>query len=331
MPTPERIIGMTSAFFDSCVLFTASDLGVFARLAELGSADAPSLATALNLDARGTRLLLDACVALDLLRKEGDSYANTPESALFLVPGSPADLSSAIRYNRDVYPAWGNLATFVRNGTPVEKPEFHLGQDSERTRTFVLSMHYRALAIGRSVLGELELAGRRKLLDIGGGPGTYSALIAQAYPEISCTVLDLPEVVKVADELIARQGCADRVKTLAGDYRTTPFPPGNDVINFFGMLHQESPESIRNLMRRAYDALNPGGIVHVMDLMTDATHTRPKFSALFAVNMALTTDNGWVFSEDELLGWMEEAGFTECRVKPLPPPMPHSFAFARKP
>lgn len=330
MLNPERIIDMASAYYDSCVLFTASDLGVFAKLADMGHADAESLASALRLDRRGIRLLLDACVAVGLLKKDGLNYSNTPESSTFLVPGSPADLSAAIRYNRDVYPAWGKLGTFVKNGTPVEQPEFHLGQDSERTRTFVLSMHYRALAIGRAVLEELDLAGCRTLLDVGGGPGTYSVLISQKYPDINCTVVDLPEVVKVADELILQQGCADRVKTLAGDYRSLDFPPGNDVINFFGMFHQESPESILALLRKAYAALNPGGIVNVMDMMTDSTHAKPKFSALFAVNMALTTENGWVFADSELTGWMQEAGFTDCTVKPLPPPMPHWFATARK-
>lgn len=331
MHTPDRIIDMASAFYDSCVLFAASDLGVFAKLAEQGAADADTLASALRLDARGARLLLDACVALKLLDKADGRYMNTPESALFLVPGSPGDLSRAIRYNRDVYPAWGKLDTFVKNGTPVERPEFHLGEDAERTRTFVLSMHHRALAMGRAVVGELDLKGCRTLLDVGGGPGTYSVLISQKYPDIRCTVLDLPEVAKVADGLIAQQGASERVKTLPGDYRTLDFPSGNDAINFFGMMHQESPDSIRALLKKAYDALTPGGVVHVMDLMTDHTHTRPKFSALFAVNMALTTDNGWVFADSELEGWMREAGFTDFRVQPLPPPMPHWFASARKP
>lgn len=330
MLKPDRIIGMTSSFFDSCVLFTASDLGVFASLAESGPMDSASLASALQLDQRGTRLLLDACVALELLNKEAEIYSNTPETAIFLVPGSPGDLSAAIRYNRDVYAAWGKLNTLVRTGKPVEKPEFHLGQDAERTRTFVLSMHHRALAIGRAVLEELDLTQCKTLLDVGGGPGTYSVLIARRHPAIACTVLDLPDVVKVAEELIEQQGCAAQVRTLAGDYRSTPFPAGNDVINFFGMFHQESPDSIRALLGKAYAALKPGGIVNVMDMMTDRSHTKPKFSALFAVNMALTTENGWVFADSELTGWLQEAGFTDVQVKPLPPPMPHSFATARK-
>jgi len=314
---------MASAFYESCVLFAACDLDIFSKLNEVGKADAQTVASELKLDERGTRLLLDACTSLGLLEKEGTLYCNTKESKIFLVPGSPGDLSGAIRYNRDVYPAWGMLQDLVRLGKPVEKPDIHLGQDPERTRTFVMAMHYRALGIGRAVIPQLDLAGSKTVLDVGGGPGTYSVLIAQVYPEVHCTVLDLPEVVKIADELIRQQGMKARVKTLPGDYRTVCFPPGNDVVNFFGVLHQESPESILNLLKKAYGSLNAGGSVNIMDMMTDETHTEPRFSALFAVNMALTTDSGWVFSDSELKAWMAEAGFSNCTVNPLPSPLPH--------
>jgi SAM-dependent methyltransferase len=331
MQDPARIMKMASAFYDSSVLFAASDLGFFAKLAELGSADVPLLAEALRLDKRATRILLDACVAVRLLEKTGDQYRNTPESALFLVPGSPADLSNAIRYNRDIYGAWGRLAELARTGKPVEQPELHLGQDPSRTRTFVMAMHYRALAIGRAVFPRLELEGRTQLLDVGGGPGTYSVLLAQRHPRLHCTVLDLPGVASIAAELIQSALPDGRVKTLPGDYRETPFPCGNDVVLFFGMLHQESPESIGRLMRKAFESLRPGGVVYVLDMMTDATHTQPPFSALFAVTMALTTENGWVFSSDELRQWMVQAGFDDFSVQPAGENMPHWLAKARKP
>jgi hypothetical protein len=70
--------------------------------------------------------------------------------------------------------------------------------------------------------------------------------------------------------------------------------------------------------------------VYVFDMMTDETHTNPKFSALFAVTMALTAKEGWVFSSSELQGWLEEAGFEHFAVKPLPAPLPHWLASARK-
>ena len=328
---PTRIIEMTSAFFDSCVLFTASDLGVFGTLEKLGLSTSETIARELGLDPRGSTLLLDACVTLGLVEKSDNSYRNTAATSLFLVPGSPGDLSQAIRYNRDVYGAWGKLASFVREGRPVERPQLHLGDDPDRTRTFVLSMHHRAMAIGSAVVSLLELTGRRQLLDVGGGPGAYSVLIAQANPEIRCTVLDLPAVARIAGELIEQAGASDRVKILAGDYHTTPFPIGNDIVNFFGVLHQESPASIQDLFRRAFESMVPGAAIYVMDMMTDGTHTSPKYSTLFALNMALTTNHGWVFSDAELKGWIEGAGFVDFAVRPLPPPMPHWLVSARRP
>ena len=329
-PDPSRIVDLASAFYGSCVLFAASDLGLFSCLAARGQATNDEVASALGLDLRGSRLLLDGCVALGLLVKDGSQYRNTPDSAVFLVPGSPGDLSQAVRYNRDVYAAWGRLADLVRTGKPVERPQAHLGEDASRTRTFVLSMHGRALGIGRTVVPRLDLAGRKRLLDIGGGPGTYSTLIAQANPEISCTVLDLPAVAAIAAELIEKQGMSARVRTLPGDYHTTAFPDGNDAVIVFGVLHQESEESARDILRRACACLVPGGVIYVMDMMTDQTRTQPAFSALFAVNMALTAEHGWVFSDADLKAWMEDAGFTDISVAPVPPPMPHWMARAVK-
>ena len=328
---PSRIMDMSSAFQDSAILFAASDLGIFGAVAKSGEAKAEDVAEALGLDARAATLIMDACVAVGLLQKENSTYRNTPESAAFLVPGGPGDLSKAIWYMRDVYPVWGRLKDFGKSGSPSESPQLHLGDDEARTRAFVMSMHGKALATGAAVVSKLRLEGCRRLLDVGGGPGTYSVMISRAYPELHATVLDLPPVIQIASGLIQQQGASSRVSTLPGDYHTTPFPAENDAVLFFGMMHQESPERIQSLLRKAYDAMTPGARVYIMDMMTDPSHTAPKFSALFAVNMALTTNSGWVFSSDELGGWAQAAGFVDFDVQPLPPPIPHWLASARKP
>ena len=276
------------------------------------------------------RLLLDACVALGLLTKQGDEYANGPAARLCLVAGSPCDLTRAIGYNRDVYSAWGRLSELLRSGRPVEPPALHLGEDPERTRRFVMAMHGRAMGIGRAIVPLLPLGNCRRLLDLAGGPGTYAVLMAQANPELTCTVIDLPGIVSVARELIAQAGLSDRVACMPGDYHHAAFPSGYDAVTIFGALHQESPDDIRSILRRAHAALAPRGRIFILDLMTDASHTEPCFSALFAINMALTTDNGWVFSDAELSGWLKEAGFAECSVRPVPAPMPHWLMSASK-
>ena len=131
-------------------------------------------------------------------------------------------------------------------------------------------------------------------------------------------------------QIAAAAGLADRITCTAGDYHTADLPPDNDVINILGVLHQEAPEAIVDIFTRCYVALKPGGRINVLDMMTDDTRCYPPFSALFAVNMALTTENGWVFSDRDLEGWLTTAGFVDFECCPVPPPMPHWLATARK-
>lgn len=324
MKSIQEIVDLASAYYGSAVLFAAIDNDVFARVeaGEFASATEAALP-------RGVRLLLDACVAEGLLEKNDGVYSNTAAGRMALVPGGPADLTKAIRYNRDVYPAWGRLADFARTGKPVERPEIHLGEDPVRTKAFAASMFGRAMGIGRSVVPMVDLeasveGGEIRLLDLAGGPAAYAILLCQENPSLKCVTVDLKAISAEAAGYVERFGLRDRIECRAGDYHTDTYEKGAyDAVTIFGALHQESPAQIVDILKRAHDALKPGGRLFVLDMMTDATRTAPKFSALFAVNMALTTENGWVFSDEELKGWMREAGFRPGETRAVPPPMPH--------
>ena len=150
MKSVNEIVDLASAYYGSAVLFAAIDRGVFAAVEKSGAfAD---VVKATGGSARGMRLLLDACVAEGLLEKDGETYCNTSAGKAALVPGGPADLTKAIRYNRDVYPAWGHLAEFAFTGRPVERPEVHLGENEARTKAFAAAMFGRAMGIGRCVV-----------------------------------------------------------------------------------------------------------------------------------------------------------------------------------
>ena len=320
MKSVQEIVDLASAYYGSAVLFAAIDCDVFAKV-EAGTFDT---------SCRGMQLLADACVAEGLLEKRGDKYCNTEAGRTALIPGCPADLTKAIRYNRDVYPAWGKLAELAETGRPVEKPEMHLGEDIERTKSFAASMFGRAMGIGRGIVPMMgALPG--KILDLAGGPGAYAILMCQANPSATCVTVDLKAISEEAVGYVAKFGLGDRVECRAGDYHVDEYEGESyDVVTIFGALHQESPAQIVDILKRANRALRKGGRLFVLDMMTDATHTSPKFSALFAVNMALTTESGWVFSDEELKGWMREAGFTPGETRPVPPPMPHWLVEAVK-
>lgn len=315
MKNVQDIVDLASAYYGSAVLFAAIDCDVFARV-EKGEFAADV--------SRGMRLLLDACVAEELLEKRDGKYFNTQAAKAALIPGSPADLTKAIRYNRDVYPAWGRLAELAKTGKPVERPEIHLGEDAARTKAFAASMFGRAMGIGKGIVPMLGIPAGARMLDLAGGPGAYAILMCQANPGATCVTVDLKAISAEAAGYVAKFGLSDRIECRAGDYHSDEYEEESyDVVTIFGALHQESPEQIVDILRRARRALKKGGKLFVLDMMTDATHTAPKFSALFAVNMALTTENGWVFSDEELKVWMREAGFEPKETRQVPPPMPH--------
>jgi len=322
MKSMQEIVDLASAYYGSAVLFAAIDRGVFAAV-ETTDGSCAAIAAATASSARGMRLLLDACVAEGLLEKSAEIYRNTPAGRMALVPGGKSDLTKAIRYNRDVYPAWGRLAEFVESGRPAERPEIHLGEDAARTKAFAAAMFGRAMGIGRGIvpmLGNLE----GRVLDLAGGSGAYAIQMCQANPSMTCTTVDLPAISSEARGYVAQFGLEGRITCRAGDYHADEYETtAYDAVTIFGALHQESPLQIVDILKRARRALKPGGRVIVLDMMTDATHAAPKFSALFAVNMALTTENGWVFSDAELKGWMREAGFEPGETRTAPPPMPH--------
>ncbi|MCP3869198.1 MAG: methyltransferase [Gammaproteobacteria bacterium] len=321
-PDPKPLMELTTAYWGSQTLLTANRIGLFEHLGH-GPADAAAIADALGIRPRETGLLLKACVALGLLVESSHGFENSLLSDTYLVPGSPGYLGNAIRYSDDLYSTWGNLEQVLREAGPSMPTAEYTGGDPERTRHFVYGMHNRALGIGGAMIGMVDLTGRARMLDVGGGPGTYSALFARQYPKLRSQVMDLPEVAVVAREIVASMGLSDRVVPVAGDYSMEDFPPGNDVVLISGVMHRESENGCRKLVEKARDGLNSGGMLVISDVLTDNGGASPLFATLFGLNMMLTAPNGGVHSDFQVAGWMQEAGFLDVVIKPFPPPMPH--------
>lgn len=315
----------------SAVLFAAVGLDVFTILAA-GPRTADEVARACGGQREPVRLLLEACVAAELLTRDGDRYANTPVGEAFLVRGGPAYSANGFKYAEDLYPAWGRLGELMRTGRPPMPPETILGEDKEKTRAFVLAMHERARGIGSVLPHIVDLKGRRHLLDVGGGPGTYSVELVQQNPGLRATVLDVPGVLAVSRELVDASGVADRVQLMPGDYLRSPFGSGYDVALLSGMMHRETPDDCRLLLTKAFDALDRGGLAIVSDVFfDDDTRRTPPFAVYFALNMMLTSEHGSAHAKTEMAAWMREVGFTDVAVRELPKPNPHALVVGTRP
>jgi SAM-dependent methyltransferase len=279
---------------------------------------------------RSTRLLLNACVALGFLRRENDRYGNTPEGLQLLVRGKPTYIGDGINHSDWLWRTWARLAEAVRTNRPVIAPGAP-GEGPGIHRDFILAMHDRAMHTGEALAEALDLTGRRQLFDAGGGPGTYSCFLARRYPELRCIVFDLPPVMPIAEETIASFGLRGRVVFRAGDYFRDDFGAGNDMVLLSAVVHSIPPRRAKQLLRKAYDSLVPGGLVVVHENLVASNKISPTSAVLFSLNMLVNTGAGRSYSGREIGAWMRATGFANAAVKRLPAPATSSLVSATKP
>lgn len=312
-------------------LFAANELGVFDLLGSGRSLSAAEVAAELGTDEDSTARLLGALVAIDLLEHDGERFANGLAAEEFLVSGRPESLATWVSLLGGWNQTFGKLAESVRSGDPAEVPEEKLGQSEEYTRRFIIGMHDYAIGPGKELARHLDLGGRRRLLDPGGGPGTYSILLAEANPELECVVFDLPEVVAIADEVIADHGLQERVGTVAGSYHEDDFPAGFDAALVSNTLHQEDWDTCVSILRKAHDSLEPGGLGVVHAMFLNERGDGPVWPALHNLLMLLVYRGGRAYSVEQTFRMLEEAGFENPEHHRMSPFNAGSFVTAVRP
>lgn len=209
----QIVLDLIGAFRRSKVMFTAVRLGVFDALAETPK-NATGLARTLSLNAPALTRLLDGCVALRLLERDGDLYRNSEATARLLVSGSPETLAGYVTYSdQSLYKLWDNLGDAVREGSNRWAQTFgsraslfdHYFRDEASTRSFLAGMHGFGQLTSERVVRSFDLSRFKHLVDLGGATGHLALAACQAYPEMKATVLDLPAVERFAREYISRR------------------------------------------------------------------------------------------------------------------------------
>jgi SAM-dependent methyltransferase len=309
--TPDDLMKLSGGYWAACALHAGLRLDLFTALGEDRST-AEDVARRLAASRRGTAMLLNALCALGLLVKEGNLYANTSEALQFLHRRSPAFLGHILLHHHFLMPSWARLPEAVLAGKPVRVRSSHTDEAAER-EAFLMGMANIASGLAPKVAELVDLAGRSRLLDLGGGPGTYAIHFCQKNPGLTATVFDLPTTRPFAEATIARFGIGDRVSFRPGDFYADDYPGGFDAVWISQILHSESPDECRTLLGKAARALVPGGVLLIHEFYLDDTLDRPLHPALFALNMLVGTDHGQAYSEGQVRQMMAEAGFKDIR------------------
>jgi len=317
-PDTTRLQRLVHSYRDAAALMAAVELGLFTRVARGADTEA-AVAQALDLTPTNAERLVTACVALGLLVRDGDRLRNAPDVARFLVEGEPTYAGQWMLFSKPDWNEWGRLGAHLRRRDSVLLGKYARGFTVEQARKYHEATYSIGMGAARRFVRQVDLSGRRQILDLGGGSGCYCIVAAQRHPGLRAVVFDLPPVVEVTREFIASHGLSDRVTAQAGDFTRDPLPAGSDVVIMASNLPQYSREIIQAVITRAFAALVPGGEMHLIGEMLDAGRAGPRDPALWGLAEALWGSTGIAHSVAECRGYFERAGACEVAAHEFVP------------
>jgi SAM-dependent methyltransferase len=315
-PSPATIMQLASGFMAAKHLFAANELGLFEALAD-SPATLDALAARTGLTRRAARISADAMVALGLLELRDGIYHNGGTAARFLAGPGPGDLRPFLKFWDQIsYPAWTRLAEALASGPPREI--FDLDDALQQ----VASAGIEAILAGpATALPEaFDFGPHKRLLDIGGGTGSWSIAIAQRHQNITAAILELPTVTELARSRVAAAGLQHRIDIITGDAMAGELPTGYDVFLLANLIHYWSAEQNQDLLQRVRRAAQPGSALLLADFWTNPPHTEPLQAALMAGEFAVHLRNGDVYSVEEVHGWLDRTGWRFADHRPLAGP-----------
>ena len=215
-------------------------------------------------------------------------------------------------------PAWSQLDQAVRSGKPL-KNRSSFNKDEWR-ESFLMGMFNIAMNLAPQIVPLINLASRRRLLDLGGGPGTYAIHFCLHNPKLKACIFDLPTTRPFAEKTIKQFELMERIDFVAGNYLEDPIAGRYDAVWLSHILHGEGPAACRMIIQKAVNALDPGGMIIIHDFILADTMDRPLFPALFSLNMLLGTESGQAYCEKQLVDMLKTCGVKNIRRLPLQVP-----------
>lgn len=327
---PAQFLEIVNAFRISKIILSAADLRIFDHLDDKGTSSG-DLAVTLGTDPRATDRLLNVLVSLKILSKSNGRFANTIFSNKFL-RSSSSHFLSGLALTSHTWKTWSTLSEVLLAGTSIafEKP---INERSPEWReAFITAMHRRAGPQAVEVADAIDLSRVKRVLDVGGGSGAFAIEFLKRNPAMTGVVFDLPNIVTITrrflyPDLLPGTRAVDpvdgspgntRISVVAGDYLEDDLGSGFDLVFMSAIIHINSPDENRLLIRKGAEALNQGGQLVILDHIMSEDRTEPLAGALFAINMLVGTKHGDTYTENEIRSWMIDAGLKEISLITTP-------------
>jgi len=309
---PEEIRLLANSFQQSRILLTAIEFDLFTIL-DKHMLLSKEVAAKIHADERATDRLMDALVALGFLRKVRGKFYNCENASQYLVKGKPEFMGS-LYHSLGLWDTWGSLTESVKAGTSVaeRKPS---PRGINWSEAFIAAMHYRGVKEAKIISLMLKLSNVNRMLDIGGGSAAFSMEFAKQNSKMSAVVFDLPHIIPITKKYIDDEKLNDKIELINGDYLTDNFGNGYDLIFLSAIVHINSFEENKMLIKKCYNSLNTNGQIVIKDWIMNEERTEPAGGAFFALNMLVGTERGDTYTESEMKDWLTSSGIKKIERK----------------
>ena len=313
-PQPDIFYQIRNQTRATAAMLAGMKLDLFTPLND-GPLNPDQLASKLGVNAVKLAPLLYALVIAGLLTEENGAFSNTRETDEFLVKGK-------VSYLGDTHKIWySNLlaslktAETIRTGVPQDKYDWTNMADDELWALYEgMSSHDAAFANWLS--DHYDFSQCQRLLDAGGGSGTFAIAMTQIHPHLAATVVDLPEVTPFTEQFVMDADASGKVKVVSADLTRDPISGMYDVAILSSVIQTLSTEEARQVITNVGKVINPGGWLYIFGGgMLENSRLSPKSAVEWNLVFINTYENGQSYTEDEYTGWLGEAGFKEINFR----------------
>ncbi len=321
-PSPVLFFQTLTAYQRSSALKGAIELDLFTAIGD-GPATAAELAERCQAAERGVRILCDYLTVLGFLRKDGDRYSLTKDSATFLHRNSPAYAGGAAEFlmSENLMSHFAQVAGAVRKGGTMEAGGGTMAPEHPVWLSFARGMGWMMMPSAHALAELLPLEPSRdvSVLDISASHGIWGLAVAQRYPRARIVALDWAPVLQVARENAGRMGVADRFRTVEGSAFDVDLGRDHEVVLLPNFLHHFDPPTCVQLLQKVRAALRDSGRVAIVEFVPNADRISPPEAATFSLVMLVSTERGDAYTFAEFAQMLGDAGFAPPEQHPLPP------------
>jgi SAM-dependent methyltransferase len=326
MPTLATDLGHVFDAFTSyqrtAAMKTAIELDVFTAIGA-GGATLATVAERTGASARGLRALCSRLVADGFLTLDGDRYRLAPAAEMFLDRASPIFAGSAITFitSPHIVAGFDRLTEAVRRGGTAIGEQNVLAPEHPAWVEFARVMAPFARVTGRLLANLLEARNGApwKVLDIAAGHGMFGITLLEENPRATVVALDWANVLAVARENAAAAGVGERLTLKPGSAFEVEWGSGYDLVLLTNFLHHFDEAGCATVLRKAHQALAPGGRVVLVEFVPNEDRVTPPEAAAFALTMLAGTPGGDAYTFAEYARMLRAAGFPAATLHDLTP------------